>query len=485
MRKFILGIDEGTTSTRSVLYDIKTNKIIDMQSKKFAQFYPNDGWVEQDADEIISSLMYVSKALLKRNDVQEDELLGVGITNQRETVVAWDRLTGEPVYHAIVWQCRRTTDFIKKLPEDIKVKIKQKTGLIPDPYFSASKMHWILKNIPKAKQLAKEGNLCFGTIDCFIAFKLTGNFVTDTTNASRTMLMNIKTLSWDKELCDFFKIPMNSLPEIKPCNTKFGIARKLLNAPVCSIIGDQQSSMIGQGAIGYGDAKVTLGTGGFILANIGQSCKKDYPKLLTTVASTIDGVTQYAVEGSIYSACSALNWLKSGLDLYDDVEKLDSIADSLPDNEGVYVVPAFTGLGAPYWNNDARAEISGVTFATNRAHIIRATLESMAYNTKAVLDEMKKSGQKFSLISVDGGGSNNKFLLQFMSDMLNHKIVKSVNSEATVMGAIYMALKTLNLITDEKIKKLTESKEIYAPQMTEKDRKKYYTGWQKAVSRIN
>lgn len=484
MRRFILGLDEGTTSARSVLYDIDKHQIVDIQNKTFKQFYPESGYVEQDALEILNAILSTSKTVLTRNKVQKGELCGVGITNQRETVVAWDRKTKKPIYHAIVWQCRRTTKYIKSLPLSVKEMIKEKTGLIPDPYFSASKMKWILDNVKDAKKLAKSGDLCFGTIDSFLAYNLTGNFVTDTTNASRTMLMNIKTLDWDDELLNFFKIPKESLPKIMPSDAKFGFCKKFFDAPLCSMIGDQQSSMIGQGAIDYGSTKVTYGTGGFILTNIGEKIDKKPEKLLLTVASTLNGKTEYAVEGSIYSACSGLNFLKHNLNLYDEVRETSYMASSLEDNDGVYFVPAFTGLGAPYWNNDARGEISGITFSTKKEHIVRAMLESMAYNTKAVFDEMRKDGHKFSIISADGGGSNNDFLLQFLADMLNHDVVRSKNIEATVMGTIFVAMLSLDLIDKQKIKKLTSGKEVFCPKMTEAQRKKYYDGWQKAVKKV-
>lgn len=484
MRKFILGLDEGTTSLRSVLYDVNSKKIVDINQRSFHQFYPESGYVEQDATEILNGIISTSKTVLTRNKVKKEELLGVGITNQRETIVAWDRETGKPIYNAIVWQCRRTTKYMKSLPNEIKKKIKEKTGLIPDPYFSASKMKWIIENVKEAKKLLRQDKLCLGTIDCYLATMLTGNFVTDVTNASRTMLMNLKTLDYDDELLKFFKIPRTALPKILPCDAHFGNVKRFFDAPLCSMIGDQQSSMIGQGALKYGSTKVTYGTGGFILTNIGKSFNKLPEKLLVTVASTLGGETQYAVEGSIYSACSGLNFLKHNLEIYSDVKKTSAMAESLESNEGVYFVPAFTGLGAPYWNNDARAEISGITFATKKEHLVRAILESMAYNTKAVFDEMRKEGQRFSSISVDGGGSNNNFLLQFLADMLNHDVIRSAESEATVMGAIYVAMLSLKLIDKEEIIKLASGKEVFCPNMTESERKKYYDGWQKAIKKV-
>lgn len=484
MRRFILGIDEGTTNIRSVLYDVDKKKIVDTESKRFKQYYPQIGWVEQDADEIFKKTLSTAKDVLTRNDIHKEELLGIGITNQRETVVAWDRETGEPICKAIVWQCRRTTEMIEKLPKQIKKKIQDKTGLIPNPYFSASKMKWMMENVKGIKSLARSGKLCFGTIDCYITFRLTGNHFTDTTNASRTMLMNLETLQWDDELLEIFGVPKNSLPEILPSDSNFGNAKRLLNTPIRGIVGDQMSSMFGQGAVRYGNTKVTFGTGGFILTNIGSDSTKRFPNLLTTVASTIGNKTNYAVEGSIYSACSALNWLQEKLDMYDDVTETESMATALDSNEGVYLVPAFTGLGAPYWNDEARACIVGMNFNTGKEHFVRACLESMVYNTKAIVDEMKQNGLKFKLISVDGGGSKNGFVLQFLADMLNHDVVKSKYSESTVLGAIFMAMISLKLVTLNDIKTMTESETLYSPKMTESERKKNYQGWENAIKKI-
>ncbi len=483
MRRFILGLDEGTTSLRAVLFDVDKLEIIDKESKKFKQFYPHDGWVEQDAEEIFSKILTVSKTVLKRNSVNKSELLGIAITNQRETVVAWDRTTGQPVYNAIVWQCRRTTDMIQQLSEDVKTKIQQKTGLIANSYFSASKMTWILKHCPKARALAKKNELCFGTIDSFLAFRLTGNHVTDSTNASRTMLMNIDSLEWDDDLLSLFDIPKSSLPKILPCDGDFGIAKSLLGAPILSMIGDQQSSMVGQGKIENGSSKVTFGTGGFVLTNVKREKFQASQSLILTVARTLGGKTDYAVEGSIYSACSALEWLGK-MGMFEDVSKTAKMAQSLQSNEGVYFVPAFTGLGAPYWKDDVRACLVGMTFDTKQEHIVRACLESMAYNTKALVDEMKKGGQKLRDISVDGGGSQNEFLLQFLADMLDQNVTKSKESEATVMGTIYVAMMKLKLISGNDLKKITQSEKIYKSKINQKERARLYQGWQKAVNSL-
>ncbi len=484
MRRFVLGLDEGTTNLKAVLFDAGKMQIVDSESKTFKRFLPQDAWVEQDAEEIFKKIVQASKNLLKRNKVEKEELLGVSLTNQRETVVAWDRQTGKPIYNAIVWQCRRTTKYIKSLSQNIKEKIKEKTGLIPNPYFSASKMKWILENVKEAKFLLKKHRLCFGTIDSFLAFRLTKNHVTDTTNASRTMLMNLKTLDWDDELLKIFKIPKETLPEIKPCDSDFGEVRCLLNAHLRAIIGDQQSSMIGQSAVDKNECKVTYGTGGFVLLNIGTNANKRLPNLLTTVAHTIGGRTEYAIEGSIYSACSAVNFLQDNLNLFSDVSCTAKMAQSLKSNENVYFIPAFTGLGAPYWRDEARGAIVGMTYETSKAHIVRACLESMIYNTKDILSEIKKSGINPKFLSVDGGGSKNEFVLQFLADILDMQIVKSKFSDATIMGAIFVALVSMGISSKEEIKKLALGKNKYNPTMPDEERKKYLDGWKKALKKI-
>ena len=483
MRKFILGIDEGTTSARSVLYDIDNHEIVDMHSLPVKQIYPHEGWVEQDANEILRQVLKTTKTLISRNEVVKNELLGIGITNQRESIVAWNRETGDPICNAIIWQDRRTSTKISSLPKQTKDLIKEKTGLLANPYFSASKMQWIMENVSCAKTLAKQHKLCFGTIDSFLAFKLTGNFVTDTTNASRTMLMDLKTLNWDEDLLKIFKIPAHALPEIKASDANFGIAKKLLGAPICAMIGDQMLSMYGQGATFYGSTKVTFGTGAFILCNIGKNLTKSPGSLVTTVAGTVGGTTTYAIEGSIYSACSAINFAKNNLDLYQDVSETANMANSLPDNEGVYFVPAFTGLGAPYWDDNARGMICGINFDTKQSHIVRAVLESMVYNTKAIFDEFKACGQKIKMISVDGGASKNEFVLQFLADMLAHNVVKSKNSESTVLGAIYIAMLSLKIISQKDIETLTKSAKVYKPELKDSLRKQYYAGWNEAVKK--
>ncbi len=484
MRKFVLGLDEGTTNLKAALFDVEKMQVIDSEKRSFKRFFPHEAWVEQDADEIFRKILAACKALLKRNEVQKEELLAISLTNQRETVVAWDKETGKPLCNAIVWQCRRTTNYIKSLSQKRKERIKELTGLIPNPYFSASKFKWILENVKEANKLLKKNRLCFGTIDSYLIFRLTDKHLTDTTNASRTMLMNLKTLDWDDELLKIFKIPRQTLPKIMPCDADFGEVKSLLGAHLRAVIGDQQSSMLGQSVLGKNECKVTFGTGGFVLMNIGNNPNKRLDNLITTVAHTIGGKTEYAIEGSIYSACSAINFLQDNLSLFDDVSKTSKMALSLPSNENVYFVPAFTGLGAPYWKDDARGMIVGMTFDTKKAHIVRACLESMAYNTKDILDEIKRAGLVPKFLSVDGGGSQNEFLLQFLADILNHEIVKSKNSDATILGAIYLSVMALKEATEEQIKEVSLGKNKYMPNMNEEDRKRNIKGWKKALKKI-
>ena len=482
MKRYIIGLDEGTTSCRSVLYDTKTNSILDIVGASIKQYYPNLGWVEQDAEEIWSQQYYTFKKVLSENKIKPDEVIGVGITNQRETIVAWERNTGKPVYRAIVWQCRRTSKYIENLPNDILQKIKAKTGLIADAYFSASKIKWIIDNVPRIKSLIKQNNLCIGTIDSYLCYKLTGKFYTDTTNASRTMLFNIHTLEWDDELLEYFSIPKNVLPEVVDSNYTVGNLIDFPEIPLCAMIGDQQSSLFGQACFDKGMAKATYGTGCFVLQNTGTK-PASIDKMLTTVGYTINGKTNYALEGSVFSACNTINWMQKNLNLFEKVGETENIAYSVPDTDGVYFVPAFTGLGAPYWDSDARATIIGMTLNTTKAHIIRAGLESMAYNVKAILDEMKNGGQSVSQLNVDGGGSRNNFLLQFQADMINKPVVKNSNTEATAMGAIYMVLLATNTATLKDIRNMVYTSKTFNSNITAKTRNALYTKWTKAVGR--
>ncbi len=479
-KRYIIALDEGTTSLRSILYDTKTNEIVHTEQLPFKQFYPKSGWVEQDATEIWNSQKKTLDDLLINAKISQNEIFGIGITNQRETVVAWNKITGEPIYRAIVWQCRRTAKYISNLPNYIVRKIKNKTGLIPDAYFSASKMKWIIDNVPKAKELLDKKQLCIGTIDSYLAYKLTGKFVTDTTNASRTMLFNINTLDWDEELLKYFGIPRHALADIVSCNTDIG---KCINYEfnLCGMIGDQQSSMFGQACLKKGMTKATYGTGCFILMNVGNERVKS-KSTLCTIGYTLDGKTTYALEGSVFSACNAINWLKHNLNLYDDVKETSDICYSIPDNADVYFVPAFTGLGAPYWDSFARGTITGMTLATTKAHIIRACIESIAYNTYSIIKTMSNKSIAVKELHVDGGGSKNEFLLQFQSNILQRNVIKSYQVESTALGAIYMVALSNKIMTLQDITKLYKVKNIYKPSITRYNRDNLFTKWEDAVA---
>ncbi len=477
MKKYIIGIDEGTTSCRSVLYDITKDEIVDISSRAFKSIYPNDGWVEQDAEKIYKLQYETVKELASK--VKPKNIICMGIANQRETIVAFNKKTKKPIYNAIVWQCRRTADYINSLPKEIVEKIKQKTGLIADAYFSASKIKWLLENVPEAKKLLLEDNLCVGTMDSFLAYKFTGKFVTDVTNASRTMLLNIDTLDYDDELLNYFNIPRKILPQIVSNSEIIGNVLDF-DFPLASMVGDQQASLFGQGCFNSGKAKVTYGTGGFLLLNIGN--KPSYvDKMLTTVAYKIKNRVSYALEGSIYSASSTINFMKDNLGFFFNPADTGPMAESVKNTDGVYFVPAFTGLGAPYWNSNARALITGITFDTKKEHIVRAGIESMAYNTKAILDQMSKSGVSVNKIKCDGGCSKNKFLLQFLADINNIKVVKNKESEATALGAIYLAGLACGVFNMQKLNKIIASSAIYTSKMKENERNRLYSGWQNAV----
>ncbi len=476
-KKYIVGIDEGTTSTRAVLFDITKNEIIKQQSMKFKQYYPKRTWVEQDANEIYQNTKFCLDNILE--DVFEDEIIAMGLTNQRETVVAFNKETGEPVYKAICWQCKRTAEEIEKMPQNIKNLIRKKTGLIPDAYFSASKMKWILDNVKEAQELANNGQLYMGTIDSFLAYKFTGKFVTDTTNASRTMLFNINTLKWDEELLNYFGIDKKMLPKVVDSSHKIGKVAGY-KFSLCSIIGDQQSSLFGQGCFNAGDTKVTYGTGCFILNNCGNT-PKQIDKVLTTVGYTIKGKTKYALEGSVFCGCSTLEWLHDKLDILPDITKTNEICESIKGTNGVYFVPALAGLGAPYWSGTSKGVIVGLTLDSSKSHIIRAGVESMAYNTGAILEHMRSDGSEVKLIKADGGGSNIKFLLQFQADIANTKVVKNKQLEATVLGAIYLAGLSAKTYKMEDISALIEQSEEYLPKMDETTRNGLIDCWEKAV----
>lgn len=483
-KQYILGIDEGTTSVRTVLYDTKKHEIVNVEKIKFTQYFPKPGWVEHDPKEIWKCTEKTLNGTLKKFSLTTKDIYGIGITNQRETTVAWNKTTLESPCHAIVWQCRRTADYCSSIKN--KDDIKNRTGLIVDSYFSATKMRWMLNNVPEVRKLDRENNLCFGTIDTFLIAKLTKgkSFYTDVTNASRTMLYNINDLKWDEKLLKQFGININSLPEVKPCNYSFGMAQTIIGEiPILSVIGDQQASLFGQGCFEIGMAKNTYGTGCFILMNIGEQSKLNNKKLLKTIAWQIDDKINYALEGSIFNAGAALEW-GNRLGLFKDSRETSALAESVGNNDGLYCVPAFTGLGAPYWDPKAKGIIYGITGGTTKAHVSRAILESMAYSTYDIIHTMESKHINVQELRVDGGVSKNDFLLQFQTNLIRVKLLRQESIEATVLGAIYMAglncgvFKNLNDIS----KHITFTSK-FTPNMDEKEAKRLITGWHNAVKR--
>lgn len=487
MKRYIVGLDEGTTSARTVIYDLETSKIISAVNEKFKQYFPKSGWVEHDANEIWKVQEKTLYNAIKEAGIEYDEIIGIGITNQRESVVAWNKSTGEPICPSIVWQCRRTAKFCEQINSKMRKYIKDTTGLIVDPYFSATKIKWILNNVPEAKKLIKNNNLCIGTIDSFLIYKLTKGevFITDHSNASRTMLFNIKTLDWDDKLLKYFGIPKDILPKVVSNGKELGVAHtKIGDISIGSILGDQQSSLFGLGCIEKGLAKATYGTGCFILSNTGDKLIQN-DRLLTTIAWNINGKITYALEGSIFNAGTIINWFIDDLKVLTSNKESSEICYNTPSTEGVYFVPAFTGLGAPYWNAYCKGNISGITRATKKEHIIRAGLESMAYNLSDIVDCMKSSGTKISELRVDGGVSRNDFLMQFQSDILNKKVIKTDTSEGTVLGTIYMTALSLGYIKNiEEVKNKFVSHKEYNNKMETYTRKKLLDGWHTAIKSV-
>lgn len=483
--KYIVAIDEGTTSTRAVLYDVNKNAIVKQVSSPIKQIYPKPSYVEEDANEIyartLSSLIEVIESVADINDI-----VGIGITNQRETVIAWDKTTGKPLYNAIVWQCRRTAETMRDLEKNFGKTICEKTGLIMDAYFSASKIKWLIDNVPAVKEKADKNEICFGTVESFIIYKLTGgrSFVTDVTNASRTMLMNIHTLDYDDELLDIFGIKRSALPKIVSCTEKVGYYRyNGVNVAICGIAGDQQAAMIGQGCVTEGSAKITYGTGLFMLYNIGNKPVISKNGLITTVAYKIGETTVYAFEGSVFNAGSAIQWLRDEMGFFPSSKDSESLALSVSDNGGVYVVPAFTGLGAPYWQGDARGIICGITRGTTRAHVTRATLESMAYSAKDLAIVMQnESGALLKEIRCDGGASANDFLMQFQANVLSCAVDRPIEKESTALGAAYLCGIGMGVISANDIFALRKSERLFTPD-GDGVYERYYAEWKGAVKK--
>ena len=460
-----------------------------MAQKEFQQIYPKPGWVEHSPVEIWSSQLAVGIEAMAMLGVSAKDIEGIGITNQRETTVVWDRTTGEPVYNAIVWQCRRTADYIERLKNDgLEDYVKNVTGLVPDAYFSGSKIAWILDNVPGARQLAEAGRLAFGTIDSWLIWKMTDGdvHVTDYTNASRTMLYNIHTLSWDDKLLEYFNIPKSMLPEVKPSSCIYGYTHVSVfggEIPICGAAGDQQAALFGQGCFDAGDVKNTYGTGCFLLMNTGKRAVESSHGLITTIAAGTDGKVSYALEGSVFVAGASIQWLRDGLRMIRNAAQSEEYASSVDDCDGMYVVPAFTGMGAPYWNSSARGTVVGITRGCSKEHFIRATLESIAYQTYDVLHAMEEDvGISVNELKVDGGASANNFLMQFQSDIINSDVIRPECIETTALGAAYLAgLATGYWKSTEEIKANWNLDRRFKASMSEDDRKVRLSGWKKAV----
>lgn len=487
--KYILALDQGTTSSRAILFDKKGN-IVASEQQEFTQIFPQPGWVEHNAKEIWSSQLRVAQKVLSKNKVKATDIAGIGITNQRETTVIWDKETGEPIHNAIVWQDRRTASICDKMKKDgLGRYVRKNTGLVVDAYFSGTKIKWMLDKVKGARKRAIKGELLFGTIDSWLVWKLTGGavHVTDYTNASRTLLYNINQLKWDDKLLKYLNIPKNILPEVKQSSEVYGTSEVSLfghSIPIAGIAGDQQSALFGQACYRKGMAKNTYGTGCFMLMNTGDKPVYSKKGLLTTIAWGIDGKVTYALEGSVFIAGAAIQWLRDGLKLIDDSPDSEYIAMKVPDTGGVYVVPAFAGLGAPYWDMYARGAIFGLTRGTTKAHLVRATLESLAYQTKDVLDAMEKDSKvTLNTLRVDGGASANNLLMQFQSDILGVKVERPKIIETTALGAAYLAGLAVGFWKRKDIDKNWQLDEPFKAKMDVKKRKELYGGWLKAVKR--
>ena len=483
MEKFVLAIDQGTTSTRAIIFD-KDQKVVKVAQKEITNFFPNPGWVEQDANEIWLSTLAVIAQVLSESKVSPEQIVSIGITNQRETTVVWDKTTGLPVYHAIVWQSRQTSDIVNRLKEDgLEPKIKEKTGLVLDPYFSASKIKWIRDNVEGVKD---NPNSLFGTIDCFLLWKLTSGEIhaTDVTNASRTLLFNVKSLDWDQELLDIFDIPRSMLPEIKDTSGLFGYIdpKHFFNytCPIAALVGDQQAALFGENCFDRGDVKNTYGTGGFILVNTGKEPIISKYGLLSTVAWKIGDEINYALEGSIFVSGSLIQWLRDEMKFFSDASESEALARSVEDTNGVVIVPAFTGLGAPYWNDTCKGAIYGLTRGANRAHLIRAALEAMCYQTKDLVNVMEAElNEKITDIKVDGGASVNKLLVQFQADILETTVIKPELAETTALGAARLAGLAVGFYSMDDFKQ--DSALVYEPKMDHELVVEKYDRWKKAV----
>lgn len=487
-KKYVMALDQGTTSSRCILFDRQGN-VVSMAQKEFTQIYPKTGWVEHDAMEIWSSQYGVAAEAMAKIGADAGDIEAIGITNQRETTIVWDRNTGVPVYNAICWQCHRTADRIDELKAQGYDKlIKSKTGLVPDAYFSATKIGWILDNVEGARKRAEAGELLFGTVDTWLIWKLSKGriFVTDYTNASRTMLFNIHTRSWDDELLELFGVPRSMLAQVRPSSCIYGTTDEgLLGGEIklAGAAGDQQAALFGQCCYGEGDVKNTYGTGCFLLMNTGKRAFESENGLITTIAADTDEEPSYALEGSVFVAGAAIQWLRDEMRMIDSSAQSEEYAKAVPDTNGVYVVPAFTGLGAPYWNQYCRGMVVGITRGCSKEHFVRATLESLAYQTHSVLKSMEQdTGLAISSLRVDGGASANDFLMQFQADILGADVLRPECIETTALGAAYLAgLATGYWQSREEIEKNWQLSHRFVPSMSDAIRQERLKGWDKAV----
>jgi glycerol kinase len=491
MQQFILAIDQGTTSTRAILFDTQ-GRIHGAAQQELTLHYPHNGWVEQNPEDIWQDTQFVCRGVLTQTRVLPSQVIAIGITNQRETTVVWDRATGQPVYNAIVWQDRRTADFCQKLKCHVHEEtVQQKTGLLIDPYFSGTKIKWILDNVEGAREKAGKGELAFGTIDSFLLWRLTGGKVhaTDITNAARTLIYNIVEQKWDDELLALLDIPRSMLPEVKDNSCLFGHTDKgfLGSAlPITGMAGDQQAGLFGQACFKPGMVKSTYGTGCFALVNIGGAFRASKNKMLTTVGYRLDGKTTYALEGSIFVAGAAIQWLRDGLGIIKSAAETEALAASVPDNGGVYMVPGFSGLGAPHWNPHARGALVGLTRGATAAHVVRAGLEAQGYQTRDLMQAMAEdAGHGIDEIRIDGGMVKNNWVCQFLADMTGTPVLRTAVTEATALGAAYLAGLQAGVFSSlDDIQKSWQCERRFEPAMQEGERQKLYAGWQYAVKQV-
>ena len=489
-QQYIMAIDQGTTSSRAIIFDHDGNKVA-ISQQEFPQYFPQPGWVEHDPLEIWDSVQSVISNVMIKSQIKPYKIAAIGITNQRETTVIWDRHTGKPIYNAIVWQSKQTSDIAEQLIKDgYKDMIHKKTGLVIDSYFAATKIKWILDHVPGAREKAAKGDLMFGTIDTWLLWNLSGRRVhaTDVTNASRTMLFNIHTLEWDQDILDLLEIPQSLLPEVKPSSAIYGYTGDYhfygVQIPIAGIAGDQQAALFGQAAYDKGSIKNTYGTGAFIVMNTGLKPTLSDNGLLTTIAYGLDGQTHYALEGSIFVAGSAVQWLRDGLKMFKKASESEQMAVDAMTTGGVYVVPAFTGLGAPYWDQEVRGAMFGLTRGTERGHIIRATLEAIAYQTKDVVDTMVKDTQlPLTALTVNGGASRNNFMMQFQADILQTPIKRAAMEETTALGAAFLAGLAVDFWEgQDELRKLSRIGDQFDPQMDPQKAADLYRGWQRAIA---